>query len=314
MSDTDLAFVHFALGKIYDDGRLYTQAFFHFQEANRLKALSCHFSRAEFSDCISQIVEAFPRELFASAQAIGHTSELPIFIVGLPRSGTTLVEQIIASHPSVGGGDELDYIDQIVSRLNAFREPRSTFPTNIAEANASTLNDLAAEYVHALQSLAPAATRISDKGLNNFLYLGLIALILPRSRVIHCQRDKRDVCLSNYFQNYAKDLSFSYRLSDLAFYCAEYERLWSHWRDVIPLPIHTLDYESLVGDLQGVARELVAYCGLPWSDSCLSFHRSDRRVKTASKWQVRQPIYSTSVQRWRHYEAQLGPFLSELGE
>ena len=148
--------------------------------------------------------------------------------------------------------------------------------------------------------------------MKNYLYLGLIALLLPHARVIECRRDRRDVCLSNFFQNYTKGLHFSYRLSDLAFYCDEYERLWSHWREVVPLPVYVLQYEELVADFEGVVRELVEFCGLSWNESCLNFFSTKRRVKTASQWQVRQPIYSSSVQRWRNYATHLGP-IAALG-
>jgi hypothetical protein len=314
LSNSELASVHFALGKMYDDRRSYERAFSHYDEGNRLKALSCHFSRTDFGDYVSQIIEAFPGEVFERSRTIGHPSELPVFIIGMPRSGTTLAEQILASHPAVYGADELDYMDKTVTRLNELTQPRCEFPENIAALGDNTLAGIARDYVRGLQNLSPSAIRVSDKGLRNFLYLGLIALLLPGARVVDCQRDARDVCLSNYFQNYTKGLNFSYRLSDLAFYSAQYQRLWSHWREVVSLPVYRLEYERLVADMPGVSRELVEFCGLPWSERCLSFHSSKRRVKTASHRQVRQPIYASSVQRWRHYETQLGSLLSALAQ
>jgi tetratricopeptide (TPR) repeat protein len=315
--------VHYALGKAYDDLGDYDRAFPYFLEGARLKRSRYEYDAqadATRTLAIADVVNAgFVKRLngdkkkAAGSKRAGNSSSKPIFVLGMPRSGTTLTEQIIASHPGVYGAGELDDLLEIVQSPPAGGSS-GAFPLNLTQVTRETLTAWGNLYVERLTQRAPDAQRITDKMPANYLALGLIPLILPNARIIHVQRDPLDTCLSSFMRLYNRRQPASYSLTELGRHYASYARLMAHWRALWPGRFLEVRYEDIVADLPGQARRLIAFCGLPWDDACLSFFNTQRRVRTASVLQVRQPIYSDSVQRWRHYEKFLGPLVESLGE
>ena len=312
LSEQERADLNFALAKIYDDLGGYDQAFAHYEIANELKDAELGFDGAAHEADITRLRETFDAAFFERRKGWGVASELPLFIVGMPRSGTTLVEQIIASHPQVWGAGELRKMHQIVDSLPGRLADHTPYPECVALMDPAIAKQLAREYLDFVRDLSAEAVRVSDKMPHNFLRLGLIAVMLPRARIIHCRREALDTCLSCYSQNFASPYDFAYNLTSLGLYHRQYERLMAHWRAVLPVPMLELQYEELVADQEGVSRRLVAYCGLEWDDRCLDFHENQRPVRTASQWQVRQPLFTSSVGRWRNYEKHLGPLKTAL--
>jgi tetratricopeptide (TPR) repeat protein len=292
--------LHFAIGKLLDDLGEYQQAMQHFDMANRLRGREATFDRAAFSRHCDRLAERFTSAFFAANRAFGLDDETPLLILGMPRSGTTLVEQIISSHPAIAAGGELPFW------------PRRPSAPGIAEATDLTpeaARDLSREYLAVLRRIGPQAARVTDKAPFNFHRLGLIHLLLPQARIVHCRRHPVDTCLSMYFMHFAERIEFVSDQGNLAFAYREYARLMEHWRAVLPRDrFIEVDYESLVADREAVTRRLVAFTGLDWHDACLEPNRNERAVTTASVWQARQPVYTTSVARWRRYE----PWLGEL--
>jgi tetratricopeptide (TPR) repeat protein len=246
-------------------------------------------------------------DFFAHTRGWGNPSALPVLVVGMPRSGTTLVEQIAASHAAVVGAGELLDLNQ-AARLLMLANPGRA----VADWDAVAARSHADAYVARLAALGGDAARVVDKMPDNVLVLGIAAALLPRARVILCRRDLRDVCLSCHFQHFAEGQPFSHDLIDCAHRALEVERLMVHWRAVLPVPVLEMRYEALVGDPESEIRRLIDFLGLPWDPACLDFHRTARPILTASGWQVRQPLYATSVGRWRHYARHLGPLLATL--
>jgi hypothetical protein len=305
---------HFALGKVYDRAGEYATAFDHYRTANDLKAEVVSYDRAAAERFVDQIIATCNEAFFERFAGIGNPSDRPIFIVGMPRSGTTLTEQILASHPRVAAGGELSEISQLVRRL-AQRRGR---PTPIGQTLQLLAPDdgeaLGGLYLRALAEIDTEADRVTDKMPGNFNHLGLMAVLFPQASFIHCRRHPLDTCLSCYFQNFTNGQFFSYRLEDLGHSYRQYRRLIDHWQRVLPQPLQEARYEDVVEDLPARARELVAHCDLEWDERCLAFHRTERVVQTASKLQVRQPIYRSSLARWQRYEPFLGPLKESLGD
>ncbi|MES2024403.1 MAG: sulfotransferase [Pseudomonadota bacterium] len=299
--------LHFALGKAYLDTGNSEQAFFHLDKGNAIKRTTFTYDGAKTGEWMRQITAAFSPELMEKFKDAGAASERPVFIVGMPRSGTTLVEQILASHPGIYGAGELSALSHAVERAGIF-------PNDLARWSKEDLARIGRDYLSRVESLAPDALRLVDKMPANFLYAGLIPLILSGARIIHCRRDPVDTCLSCYSKHFAGEQMFTYRLDELGTFHRAYQALMESLRKILP-PERFLevDYESVVDDLEGQARRLIAFVGMPWDESCLSFHQTRRVVRTASVSQVRQPIYATSKGRWRHHAAYLGPLLSALG-
>jgi hypothetical protein len=238
--------------------------------------------------------------LFTAAAEWGNRSGLPVFIVGMPRSGTSLVEQILASHTHVFGGGERKDIAHI---SDAIRKRNHQRP--IEEWDVDFARHLADDHIATLKRLAPQALRVTDKMPDNVLHLGTIAVLFPMARVILCRRNVYDTCLSLYFQRFEEGNAFSYDLADCARRFLEIERLAGHWRQVLPIPMLTIDYEAVVADPAGEGRRMIEFLGLEWETGCLQFHRTERPVLSASVWQVRQPVFTRSVGRWRHYARHL---------
>lgn len=243
----------------------------------------------------------FTPSLFAQSRDWGDPSELPVFIVGMPRSGTSLVEQIAASHPDVFGAGELRDVGNIATSLS------------FSQIQPGPINDAARKQRNHLQVLGGSALRVIDKMPANVDYLGLIAMLFPSARVIFCRRDPRDTCLSCFFQNFQAGNLYSFDLANCGRHHVQTDRFIAHWLSVLPLRMLKVQYEDLVADLEGQSRRIISFLDLPWNPACLDFHRTERTVQTASDWQVRQPIYTRSVGRWRNYERHLGPLLKALG-
>jgi len=300
----------FKLGEAHDRLGQYEAAWDAFREANRLKGL--RFDRNAFAGTVEAIMGVFPGGHPPAAPLTGRTLPHPIFILGMPRSGTTLVEQILASHPEVSGGGEVDLIRRAIRSLSSQIGIAPTFPDCVARFGPDEFESLARLADQGLQKLAGQRPRVTEKTLTNSLHLGLIELLFPSARIIMCQRDPLDTCLSCYFHDFTGDHPYAWDLGDLGFYYGEHDRLLEHWRRTIRLPMITVRYEELVADQVGVTRRLLDFCDLSWNDSCLAFHENRRLVSTASAEQVRRPIYRSSVGRHRNYEKNLGPLKAAL--
>jgi hypothetical protein len=306
-NEAALVNLHFALAKMYDDCAMPDRAFPHLDEANRLTLRNAKFDTAQLIEETSRSIALFTPEFFAAQRDIGYRSELPIFIVGLPRSGTTLVEQIIASHPEAHGAGELTLIQDLTKKLSS--AVGLPYPECVGGLSAQLAQSLGRDYIERLQALGRGAKRVTDKALTHPSHLGVIALLFPDARIVACRRDLMDVGLSLYFQKFTVGtLEFSYSLGGIGTYCRQFERLMRHWRGAVPLRIHEVDYEALVTDQEAVTRALIEHCGLSWDERCLAFHETERPISTASFWQVRQPIYRDSVRRAERY----APYLEEL--
>lgn len=309
------AALHFALGRLLDRRDDIDGAFRHYHAGNRIKAALAPFDAAAHAAYTDRLIEIFDQRFFAERAGFGSPSERPVFIVGMPRSGSTLVEQILSCHPDVTAAGEHDEMRRIARRLPEAVESTARFPDCVAAITPDIAAGLAAAYLASLERLDPPpgdARRVADKMLGNFLRLGLIALMFPNARVIHCRRDPLDTALSCYVQSFERGMRFTYDLAHLGIAYRHYERLMAHWRRALPLAMLDVQYEALVADQEGTSRQIVDFCGLDWDPCCLAFHEKERQVRTASFWQVRQPLYASSVGRWRRYEAHLGPLIEAL--
>jgi len=303
----DRASAHFALGKAYLDMKDAARAFPHLHAANRQKRATFHYDSAATDRWMRSIASTFTPELMARLQGMGAASELPVFIVGMPRSGTTLVEQILSSHSQVTGAGELSAMRRVV-------EAHGTLPDMLHTLSADDAQRMGHAYLNHIEPLAQGRLRLVDKMPGNFLYAGLIPLILPGARIVHCRRDPVDTCLSCYTKQFGGEQQFAYDLTELGQFYTYYQRLMAHWAEVLPADrFIEVDYESVVDNLDGEARRLIDFLGVPWEDTCLQFHTNRRVVRTASVNQVRQPIYKTSKGRWQPYAEHLRPLLDALG-
>jgi tetratricopeptide (TPR) repeat protein len=303
----------FALGKAWMDLRDPDRAFEYLNTANRLRRATFDYDVEAEARGFDEIAKVFTPELMQRLAGTGDASELPIFVLGMPRSGTTLVEQILASHPVVHGAGELKVLEETLIAAAGRGDIGPLYPYMAQTLTPAALAKLGRAYVDQVAALAPGKERVVDKMPANFRLAGLIHLMLPNARIIHCRRDPVDTCLSCYAQNFAVGQRFTFDLRELGLYYRAYERLMAHWRTVLP-PDRFLevDYEEVVDDLEGQARRLIAFCGLPWDEACLKFYETRRPVRTASVSQVRQPIYRSSVARWKPYERQLAPLIQAL--
>lgn len=290
----------FALAKAYNDTGQYGDAFSHLLQGNTLMRQQISYDNNEALESFERIKKVFNRD-FIRQQGQGNPSEVPIFIFGMPRSGSTLVEQILASHPKVFGGGELVHF---VDAINV--NPVSSLPTE-------ELRNIASYYFTRLCRLAPEAERITDKGLGNFQRVAFMHLVFPNARLIHVRRNPMDTCLSCFSTLFAKGLQpYAYDLKELGSYYKAYTKLMDHWREVLPGVMYEIQYEELVNDFERQAHRLIEYCGLEWSSTCLDFHKIRRPIYTASVAQVREPINKSSINRWHNYKYELEPLLDAL--
>ncbi len=306
--------LHFALGKVMDDLGRYARAFEYYHTANALVAQAVSFDRAQLQTAVARIIGTFSKGYFDARADFGHDSRSPVFIVGMLRSGTTLVEQIIASHPEAYGADELPYVDELTQKLAGRVGTRVSYPRCAEQMTQELTRELAEWYLDKTRAIAGGARRVIDKMPLNFFHLGFIASLFRDARIIHCSRAPLDACLSIYFQSFDRGHEWAYDVGDIAFFYRHYARLMAHWREVLPVEMLEVDYETLVAEPEPVTRKLIEHCGLDWDDRCLSPHRSERTVHTASNWQVRQPLYRSSCGRWRNYEPYIERLKAELGD
>jgi tetratricopeptide (TPR) repeat protein len=296
---------HTALGQLYDRANRFDEAFRHFRQANALK--QSDFNPDTHDEFIDEIIEVFDADTMSRLPRALNQSERPILIVGLPRSGTTLVEQILASHPDCFGAGELIGLMGEIYALSGAGGGPEFHPRYAAELSQVTLDATAQRLLGRMDDLSQGMQRTSVNERPTFLFLGLVAQLFPNMRVVHCVRNPMDTCLSCYFQLLTMDYSYAYDLEHLGRYYKAYQRLMSHWKDTVQIPMLDLQYEALVADQENVIRALIDFCGLPWDDRCLRFYDTRRDVVTPSYNQVSQPIYRASVGRWKNYEAYLAP-------
>jgi tetratricopeptide (TPR) repeat protein len=314
LSKSDRMQLDFALGKAYADVKDYRRSFMHLRGGNAVKRAMISYDEKSVLDFFDRIETLFTRELIAAKAGIGYASSMPIFVIGMPRSGTTLVEQIIASHPMVHGAGELQTLDEV---LRSFPGPFGNTipcPEITLSLDYPTLQQIGKRYVASVRKRAPEGKRVTDKMPSNYYYAGLIHLALPKAKIIHMVRDPIDTCVSCFSYLFSYEQNHTYDLGEIGRYYKRYERLMAHWHRILP-PGRILDvqYEDVVADLESQVRRILEYCGLPWDDRCLAFHKTERPVRTPSALQVRRPIYKSAVGRWRVYEEFLGPLLLELG-
>lgn len=311
MSATDRLQLDFALGKAYADVKDHKRSFTHLLKGAAAKRARIIYDEPAAIGFFDRLETVFTPQLIQAKSGGGDPAARPIFVLGMPRSGTTLVEQILASHPLVHGAGELTTLNDVVQEHS---ETNGTFPEWAVPLDSAGLRRLGERYLQLVAEKAPNGAHVTDKMPSNYYFIGLIHLALPNAKIIHTIRDPVDTCVSCFSKLFSAEQNHTYDLGELGRYYARYEQLMAHWRRVLP-PGSFLDvrYEDVVANLEDEARRIVAYCGLPWDDRCLAFHETVRPVRTASATQVRQPIYKNAVGRWRVYEAFLDPLLEALG-
>ena len=306
----------FALGKALEDEGQYGASFAYYERGNALRRAAAHYRPERHERNTRAQIEVCTRELFARHPHTGTPARDPIFIVGLPRSGSTLIEQILASHSAVEGTHELADIPRLAAQLNGRggegEEPR--YPAVLAQLSAAEFLRLGENYLRDTQVYRSGKPRFIDKMPNNFRHLGLIHLMLPNAKIIDARREPMACCFGNFKQLFARGQEFAYGLEDLARYYRTYLELMRHWQAVLPGRILRVQYEDLVEDLDGAVRRILAYCELDFEPACIEFHKTGRSVRTASSEQVRQPLYREGLGQWRHYEPWLAPLRDALGD
>jgi hypothetical protein len=309
----DLASVQLcnALGFAFEGRKNFDEAFSYFQRGNEKHRASEIYDPVETEVAIDRQIEVFTEEFLQSYEGHGAADTSPIFIVGLPRSGSTLIEQILASHSQVEGTHELSDLGMAVRGLPK-QGKRLRFPENLAGLKPHLWSSLGEGYLQRTQKYREGAPRFIDKNPNNFNYIGLLHLILPNAKIINARRHPMDSCLGSYKQLFAQGQPFTYDLTEIGEYYLQYQRLMDHWHDLMPGVVLDVQYEDVVGDLEGQVRRMLNYCELPFEQACLDFHQTDRAIKTASSEQVRQPIYSSSLNLWENYQSHLSELIEVL--
>jgi tetratricopeptide (TPR) repeat protein len=310
----EVAQLHFALGKALEQRERYTEAFAKYAEGNALRRLDAPFDIARFEARCARVRAFFNHRFFEERAGSGDPSPGPIFIVGLPRSGSTLIEQILASHSQVEGTMELPNILIITRELDALAPDRNGYPETLRRLPDAQLTALGSRYLAQTAPLRHGHEHFTDKLPNNFSHIGLIHAILPRAILIDARRHPMDACFSTFKQHFAQGQTFSYDLGDLGRYYRCYLAMMDHWDEVLPGKVLHVQYEELVGNPEAGIRRLLEHCGLPFEPGCLAFHETRRSVRTASAEQVRQPLYTSAVGHWRHFERELEPLKQALGD
>ena len=316
LSDEDRFHFHFALGKALEDARDFEASFRHYAEGNRLRKAAIRYDADRTTRGVQRSRALFTAEFLASRAGWGAADPDPIFIVGLPRAGSTLIEQILSSHSQVEGTMELPDVAAIVQGLARRGGDTETarYPEVVTSLTRDELRSLGEQYLSRTRIQRKRGTPFFiDKMPNNWAYVGLIALMLPNARIIDARRHPLSCCFSGFKQHFARGQHFSYGLEDIGRYYRDYATLMAHFDAVLPGRVHRVIYERMVDDTEGEVRRLLDYCGLPFEESCLRFYENDRAVRTASSEQVRQPIFRDSIEQWRNYEPWLGPLEQALG-
>ena len=312
ISNIDRAGLQFTAADLLDGLGRYDEAFLHAAHGNAMLRPTYYPEVHEAS--VDRLIQYFTSEKIRCLPRASYRSEKPVFIVGMPRSGSSLVEQILASHPQVFGAGELDFMFRVVSgTLDMLGAAEADYPHCLDGLSIDQANGMAQIYLEPLIALNPAAARITDKMPLNFLHLGVIQLLLPDARIIHCRRNPLDTCLSCHMTAFTTGNDFKYDLTHLGQFHRLQDRIMAHWKQVLDVPILDVQYEDVVADQEGQSRRMIEFIGLPWDDRCLQFHETRRSVATASVVQVRTPIYKSSLARWRNYEKHLGPLKAALG-
>ena len=304
--------MNFALGKAYEDRGRYELAFERYDRGNKLRRPHERYDPVQTETVHDRIVATITPELLERLAGSGEQDADPIFIVGLPRSGSTLIEQILASHSHVDGTHELPDLPRVIHTINRWKIDNKAYPDSLPLMNDEQLRELGRQYLDSTRRHRKGAPHFTDKMPNNFSMVGLLALILPNATIVDARRHPLDSCMGSYKQLFYRGQSFTYDLVELGEYYLEYRRMMDYWREVLPGRVLDMRYEDMVDDQETQTRRLLEHCNLPWQDRCLRFYETDRAVNTASSEQVRQPIYSRSINAWRRFEDRLGPLIEVL--
>jgi hypothetical protein len=316
LSDWKRSTLHHGLAHVYDARRDYPRAAAHAAKGNAFRGevwarQGKTYSRDEHGGFVTFLTKQFRPEFFERVRGWGLDTEAPVFVVGMPRSGTTLLEQILGSHPKVHGAGELPISKQVIDRVPEWLGARAAPAACMAQLTREVVRQAGTEHLSRLRALHPTAERIVDKMPDNYLWLGFLAALFPKARFIYSKRDVHDVAVSCWITNF-KQIRWANDPHDIAARVRDHLRLMEHWRAVLPVPVLEVEYERTVDDLEGVARRMIDFCGLEWDPACLAFHESKRTVRTASLSQVRQPVYTRSVRRWKNYEEPLAELFQLL--
>jgi hypothetical protein len=315
LADSPEIHFRFALAKAHEDRGDYDRAWHYYDTGNRKQRPLVFHDPVGFEARHEEIVEVFDREFLQRHAGTGCESAAPIFIVGLPRSGSTLIEQILASHSQVEGTEELPTLSRLATSIGRYRRDHAQYPFTVRSLGGREFRALGRQYIEeASKYRTTDLPHFTDKLPNNFSHVGLIHLILPNATIINARRHPLDSCLGAYKQLFGKGQDFTYDMTELAVYYRKYHETMRHWHEALPGKVLDVHYEETVTGLETQVRRILAHCGLSFEDNCVRFHETERPVKTASSEQVRQPIYQRALGYWRHYEKHLGEWQQELGD
>lgn len=303
---------NFALGKAYEDRGAYEQAFAFYEHGNSLRRMNENYDPVQTELIHDRIIETLSNEFLSARTGLGDPDPAPVFIVGLPRSGSTLIEQILSSHSQVEGTYELPDLARVIRSINQAQVSGQSYPEALRSYDATRLAELGQQYLKSTERHRTGLAYFTDKMPNNFPSIGLIHLILPNAKIINARRHPLDSCMGSYKQLFFKGQAFTYDLVEIGEYYLQYTRMMEHWHEVLPGKVLDLQYEDMVMDQETQTRRLLEYCGLPWEDACLAFYDTERAINTASSEQVRRPIYTRSLHSWRRFEVHLGPLIEVL--
>ncbi len=311
LPNDDAIYCHFALGTLLDDSKDFDQAFGHILMANTLQRETFTYHAEETRQIVDRSINVYSKDYFAGKSRFGSTSSLPVFIVGMPRSSTTLIEQILSSHPQVHGAGETEAFPGVSRSIAQQFQYARPIPECMSLIDAKMAEEYSVRYLQQLALHCPTAARITDKFPQNFFTIGLIKTLFPDARIIHCHRNPLDNCTSLFFHFFAT-FKATFELTELGQYYLQYQRLMSHWDNLFPGEIFTVQYEDLVLDQERVSKQLIEYVGLEWDEKCIDFQDNERNVLSPSNMQVRKPMYKSSIGRWKLYEKQLQPLVEVL--
>ena len=304
---------HFSIANLYERSEQFDEAFEHYALGNDISDTVAYSDLEQYQKLIDDTIAGYSKETFELLKAAGNPTERPIFIVGMMRSGTTLVEQSLGQHSEIFPAGEVLKLSKTAQTLIDINSGAFHYPRDINLLSPEVIKSFGQDYLNFIDTLTPHAVRyVTDKLPFNFFHIGFIKVLFPNAKIIHCLRDPMDTCLSCYFQNFTNGPAFSRNLDTLGqFYCS-YKKLMAHWDEILPEDIHNVVYEDFVQDPETQIKSILEYLNLGWDENCLNHHESKRSIKTASQWQVRQPIYQSSVKRWRKYEKHLDKLAQNL--
>ncbi len=312
LSETERSHYHFALGNIYNSLQQYDPAFEHYEKGNNARRGTISYKAEDYSTHVDKLIGTYNRAYFEKISGFGSDSQLPVFIIGLPRSGSTLIEQVLSSHPLIYGGGEIPLIGRLERKLAGELVSAGGYPDCMQAISRDMALEYAGLYLNEISELSNNVEHVTDKDPGNFHRIGLIKTLFPRARFIHCLRDPADTCLSIYFNYFSEGNEYSFDLVELGRYYRDYRRLMQHWQTLFADDILQVSYEELVTGQEAMSRRMLDFIGLEWDNNCLDFHLNKRPVRTASSVQVRQALYQSSMGRWKNYAAHLSPLLDIL--